>query len=88
MPPPLLFLSILPVILFLAAIPISPGGLGVREGLAVLFFGLAGVPPEQATAMGLAVFFINQLWSGVGGIVYLTYESRLKQQADFSPLRS
>jgi uncharacterized membrane protein YbhN (UPF0104 family) len=88
LPPPLVFLCILPVILFLTAIPVSISGLGIREGLSVLFFGLAGVPPEQATAMGLAVFFINLLWSLVGGVVYLTYESRLKRSANFSPVRS
>jgi uncharacterized membrane protein YbhN (UPF0104 family) len=81
------FMSVYPIMAFLAALPVSISGLGVREGLAVMFFALCGIAPEYATAVGLAVFALNLLWSLVGGLVYVSYDHAAKQASDFSPYR-
>lgn len=39
-------------------LPIALGGLGVREGMFVLFFGALGVADAEAIALGLMVYFV------------------------------
>lgn len=50
---PARYLFIVPVILVAAAIPISVGGLGVREAAAVTLFTAAGMSQENAAAVSL-----------------------------------
>jgi uncharacterized membrane protein YbhN (UPF0104 family) len=47
-------------------IPISLGGLGVREGAFVLFLGPLGVPTASAVALGLLVYGLNLCVSLLG----------------------
>ena len=68
------FASFLPIIALLIALPISFSGLGVREMLAVLFFGLLSVSKEHAVAFALLQFSLSLVWSLVGGLVYLRYK--------------
>jgi uncharacterized protein (TIRG00374 family) len=68
------FLSILPIINLLIALPISISGLGVREGLSVLFFSLLGYDREHAMTFSLTLFFLMLIWSLIGGLLYLRYE--------------
>jgi uncharacterized protein (TIRG00374 family) len=68
------FASFLPIIALLIALPISFSGLGVREMLAVLFFGLLGISQEHAVAFAFLQLSINLAWSLVGGLVYLRYK--------------
>ncbi len=54
---------------FLTMLPISPSGLGVREGALVYLLGLYGAPGAAALALSLLVFAFNTLLIGlVGGI--------------------
>lgn len=46
-------MAFLPVVLIIQALPISIGGLGVREGLFVFFFTKLGVSDAEATLLGL-----------------------------------
>ena len=47
-------------------LPISISGLGVREGLFVLFLHPLGVPRSQAIALGLLLYLLNLVVSLAG----------------------
>ncbi|MEE8392292.1 MAG: lysylphosphatidylglycerol synthase transmembrane domain-containing protein [Anaerolineae bacterium] len=66
-----IFLLFTPIISFSLALPISIGGLGVREQTYVLLFGSLGVSDTVATAMSLANYTLSNLMVGLlGGILY------------------
>lgn len=68
--PPGYFFLFIPVVFVLAMLPLSLGGLGVREGSAVLFLVRMGATATQAMGVSLIVF-ANSLIVGLpGGIVY------------------
>ncbi|ACD84225.1 lysylphosphatidylglycerol synthase transmembrane domain-containing protein [Candidatus Methylacidiphilum infernorum] len=72
---PFLFLaSILAIVSVLISIPVTISGLGVREGLIVVFFQLLGIKVEPALSFSLLVFAMSLFWSLIGGIVYLRYK--------------
>jgi uncharacterized membrane protein YbhN (UPF0104 family) len=55
--------------------PFSLSGLGIREGLAVYFFRLAGVSSADAVATSLFLFTLNNVIPALFGIYYL-YRNR------------
>ena len=67
----LYFVCYQPVAAILAALPISIGGLGVREGVLVTLFGDLGVGREIATAMSLLGFTAGIVASLIGGITFV-----------------
>jgi len=69
----LAFFSIVAIVNMLIALPTSISGIGVREGLFVMFYGLLGVDMEHAIAFSLTYFALNLLWSVVGGPFYFLY---------------
>ncbi len=70
------FLLYVPLVTFVQAIPISWGGLGIREGGYVYFFGQAGVGAATATSLSL-LFYAVMLFSGlIGGIFYAVEGAR------------
>ena len=53
-------------------VPVSIGGLGVRDGMLVLLFGLYGVAQESALAFAILAFLMTVLFPAiVGGLVEL-----------------
>lgn len=58
---PLFFLSVMPAIAFVSALPISVGGWGVREGAMVAGLSIFAVPPESAMALSVSY--------GLGGLL-------------------
>lgn len=71
--PLIYFFLFVPVIAIFIALPISIGGLGVREGLGIFFFCRA-VPElgsEQAFTMGFLAYVVGVVVSLAGGVVYL-----------------
>ncbi len=66
-------LKIFPVINAIAAIPVTPGGLGTREGATVFLLGVLGVAPAEAIALSLLLYVTILGWSLVGGAVYCSY---------------
>jgi uncharacterized membrane protein YbhN (UPF0104 family) len=53
-------------------VPISIGGLGVREGMAVFLFTQVGVDDAAAFAASLAVYLVSTALPGLlGGLIYL-----------------
>jgi glycosyltransferase 2 family protein len=63
--------TLYPLLGALGAIPITPGGLGVREGAAVVIFGTVGIPPLTAFLLSLIPWLSITLWSLFGGLLYL-----------------
>ena len=71
--PAIYFFLFIPVIAIFIALPISIGGLGIREGLGVILFcgAVAGLAEEQAFSMELLAGIVGVLVSLIGGVIYL-----------------
>jgi uncharacterized membrane protein YbhN (UPF0104 family) len=54
-------------------IPISIGGWGVREGAALLAFGLFGTPPEDALAISILFGLVYSVIGLFGGVVWMLF---------------
>ncbi len=65
------FFLYVPLITFVAMVPISVAGLGVREGGAVYFFAKIGVDAATALTMSLTWFALTLVVSGLGGLAFL-----------------
>ncbi len=63
--------TLFPLLSALGTIPITPGGLGIREGAAVIIFGSVGIPPLTAFLLSLIPWIGVTLWSLFGGLLYL-----------------
>jgi hypothetical protein len=72
-PPLLAFCSVLAIVNMLIALPLSISGLGVREGLFIMFFALFHIDKEHAVAFSLTYFGLNLIWSAAGGPFYFLY---------------
>jgi uncharacterized protein (TIRG00374 family) len=65
------FFMFMPIIWVVTMIPISVGGLGVREGVFIFFFAQVGVPSDNAVALSL-LYYSYLVFSGVvGGLLFL-----------------
>ncbi|MBM3879494.1 MAG: flippase-like domain-containing protein [Verrucomicrobia bacterium] len=75
---PVALLVIVPVVICLAAVPITPSGLGVRENLYVWMLAVPeiDVPAAEALSLSLLAYAGSLVWSLVGGCVYLRYRDR------------
>ncbi|NKB65999.1 MAG: flippase-like domain-containing protein [Candidatus Latescibacteria bacterium] len=65
------FICFQPVAAILAALPISIGGLGVRENTLVGLFGGVGVAQETATAMSLLGYSAGIIASLAGAVIFV-----------------
>lgn len=65
------FFLYVPLITFVAMLPVSVAGLGVREGGAVYFFARVGVDAAAALSMSLAWFSLTLIVSSLGGLAFL-----------------
>ena len=67
-------LTVMPIILTLASMPVSVGGNGVREGLfALLLVPLCGVTQGEAIMLSLTGYMLTAAWGLIGGLIYLLY---------------
>ncbi|MFA6217676.1 MAG: lysylphosphatidylglycerol synthase transmembrane domain-containing protein [Candidatus Omnitrophota bacterium] len=67
----LYFFVFLPVIGAITLIPVSIGGLGIRDAATIFFFAQAGVSKYLAFAMSLVSFFFIIVYASIGGLVYV-----------------
>lgn len=74
-----------PLIQFISTLPITVGGLGLREAAAMILLGLYGVPAEEAAAAALLSFLAAAAWAGVGGLVLWRESARLTKIEDQPP---
>jgi glycosyltransferase 2 family protein len=76
--PPLALFAIVPMIICISALPITPSGLGVRENLYVLMLGAPAIAigPTQALSLSLLAYACSLFWSVVGAAVYVGLKDR------------
>jgi len=65
------FIIFLPIIGAITLLPIAVGGLGLREGLFVVYFAKVGVVKQLALAMSLLSFSFVVFYGAIGGLVYV-----------------
>jgi uncharacterized protein (TIRG00374 family) len=75
---PMASLIVVPMIVCVSALPMSPGGLGVRENLYVVMLGVSriNVDATAALSVSLLAYAGSLFWSILGGIVYVTRKER------------
>ncbi len=69
------YLMMFPSILAVASLPITPGGLGIREGVAVVLLGAVQIPISQALPLSLISYLGMLVWSLLGGVIFLFYNA-------------
>jgi glycosyltransferase 2 family protein len=73
------FFLYVPLITFVAMLPVSVAGLGVREWGAVFFFAKVGVDGASALSMSLAWFSLSLIMSSLGGLAFLLHTHTVKR---------
>jgi hypothetical protein len=69
--PAIFYFIFLPIIGAATMLPISIGGLGVRDALTIFFFSRVGVIRDLAFAMSLLLFFYILIYGFMGGLIYV-----------------
>lgn len=69
------YLVLVPVSMILIMLPLSVGGFGLREGVFVGLFAIAGMSKVDAFALGLGTSLTDIALSLLGGVLYLFYRS-------------
>lgn len=64
-------ITISPLVALLASLPISIQGLGIREGVSTVLFGVAGVRAEQSVLFALGLLLVTLAWSAIGGVIFV-----------------
>jgi len=77
---PLVFLVIIPIIALSASLPVSLGGLGVREGLGVILFGKFGVAAESAYSIEFLAYLVAIFTALPGGVLFMFRRRRDNRQ--------
>jgi uncharacterized protein (TIRG00374 family) len=72
------FVIFVPIIALVSSLPITFGGIGVREQSAVSLFGQAGVAPGPVTAMEFLAYLVGIACSIPGGIYFLARKEQVK----------
>jgi len=66
------FLALMPTVDIISGLPVSLGGVGVREGLFVFLLGnLAAVPGPLAVSISLCGYMMSALWALPGAFFWL-----------------
>ncbi len=65
------FFLFIPIVALLASLPISLGGLGVREQSAAALFAHVGVPSGQTVAFELLAYLVGILATAPGGLLFV-----------------
>lgn len=82
------FFIFVPIIGAVSMLPISLGGLGVREGATVFFFMEAGITQGLAVGISLINFVFILLYAAIGGLIYvLTVRHRRIQRHSSSVIQ-
>jgi glycosyltransferase 2 family protein len=76
---------VVPVVLMVAAIPISMNALGIMEGAFVYFLGLAGLDAAAALSVALVLRAKNILLALLGGLLFLRWGRRAKMETTGKP---
>jgi uncharacterized protein (TIRG00374 family) len=69
--PFLVYLAFSPLVGLISAIPITPGGIGIREGASIKLWSVMGVPDEKAFLLAFVPYVFLVLWGLPGGVMFL-----------------
>ncbi|MEO0226186.1 MAG: lysylphosphatidylglycerol synthase transmembrane domain-containing protein [candidate division WOR-3 bacterium] len=72
------FFIYIPIINILVMIPVSVGGIGIRENSYVFLFKRVNLPADAAVSVSLLFFLISFIFSLPGGILFLTQRVQTK----------
>ena len=86
--PAWLFLLCVPTTNTLASVPLTFNGLGVREGLYVVLFGMAAVPKADAAALGLLWFAITTFAGLCASAAFIAAPTPIERQTEVENARS
>ena len=75
-------LALVPLAMLSAYVPVSIGGLGVREAAFVILFGRLGVSAADATAASLAFMFVTVIVALPGGLAHAIWPLELPEQEE------
>jgi uncharacterized protein (TIRG00374 family) len=75
------YVMFVPIVLAVQSVPITPGGVGVREATTMALFRRVGIEPDAALALSLVNFAAALFWSVVGGAIFAVYRSRPQHAA-------
>lgn len=75
---PMVFFAVLPLVYLATVIPISLGGLGVREGTLVLLLAHFNVRSLDAVTLSFLVYLNRAVIGGLGGFVQLAETSKIR----------
>lgn len=79
------FFIFLPIIGAITLLPISIGGLGLRDAMTVFFFAKVGVLKDLAFAMSLISFLFILIYGSIGGLIYVLTVHHRRIQYHKSP---
>ncbi len=79
------FFVIIPILAVLVALPISFGGIGIRESAAVTLFGQVGLPATEAVAMQVAAFVLAIVVNLPGWFIFVARQFRAKRSDAVQP---
>lgn len=69
-------LFIAPLNVLVLTLPITVGGIGVREGAFVLFYGAFGVPAETALLLSFCSLLTLMVGHALGGLIFLAHRQQ------------
>ena len=73
------FIVLVPIIMIIVMIPVSVGGIGVREGGFVAFFTLVGLSAEHGALISATSSLVMTIVALIGGIVFLFFKNEIKK---------
>ncbi len=65
------FFLFVPLLAAMVMLPVSINGIGVRESMGAVLFGVAAVAPAAASAMQFLAYLVAVIASLVGGVIFL-----------------
>ena len=75
------FLLVVPIASVFASLPVSLAGLGVREAVYLVLFGMVGVDRKDAVALGLLYFAVTMLAGLTGALAFVTTDLPARRSA-------
>ena len=76
------FLVFIPIVALMASLPVTFGGIGMREQTGVALFSQIGLPPSSVTAMEFLAYLVGVLSSLPGGVYFLLRREQFRAATD------
>lgn len=73
------YLMVFPIINSIAALPLTPGGVGIRDKAGIVLLGALGVAETASFSVTILMYATIVFWSLVGGIVYMWFISAARR---------